>query len=71
VQAFTEAETVLIAHPLYTDAMPVIVKDFIEQLKPFVGRESNPTLGFILQSGFVEAAHSRYVVRYWQKFPGV
>jgi hypothetical protein len=68
VQAFAEAETVLIAHPLYTDAMPAIVKDFIEQLEPFVRRESNPTLGFIVQSGFVAAAHSRYVERYWEKF---
>jgi len=68
VQAFAEAETVLIAHPLYTDAMPAMVKDFIEQLEPFVRRESNPTLGFIVQSGFVAATHSRYVERYWEKF---
>jgi hypothetical protein len=68
VQAFEEAETVLLAHPLYTDAMPAIVKHFIEQLEPNVGRESNPTLGFIVQSGFVAATHSRYVERYWEKF---
>jgi hypothetical protein len=68
VQAFGEAETVLLAHPLYTDAMPAIVKHFIEQLEPNVGRESNPTLGFIVQSGFVAATHSRYVERYWVKF---
>ena len=68
VQAFADAETVLLTHPLYTDAMPAMVKDFIEQLEPFVGRESYPTLGFIVQSGFVEAAHSRYVERFWEKF---
>ena len=67
VQAFGEAETVVLAHPLYTDAMPAIVKAFIEQLQPYRGRDNNPTIGFIVQSGFVEAAHSRYVERYWQK----
>jgi hypothetical protein len=68
VQAFTEAETVLLTHPLYTDAMPAMVKSFIEELEPLSGKEGNPTLGFIVQSGFVEAAHSRYVERYWEKF---
>ena len=68
VQTFAEAETILLAHPLYTDAMPAIVKHFIEQLEPLVGRDSNPTLGFIVQSGFVSAAHSRYVERYWERF---
>jgi len=68
VQAFGEAETVLLAHPLYTDAMPAIVKAFIEDLEPLSGKEGNPTLGLIVQSGFVAAAHSRYVERYWEKF---
>jgi multimeric flavodoxin WrbA len=68
VQAFAEAETVILAHPLYTDAMPAMVKAFIEELEPLSGKEGNPTLGFIVQSGFVEAAHSRYVERYWEKF---
>ena len=68
VQAFAEAETVLIAHPLYTDAMPAIVKAFIEELELLSGKEGNPTLGLIVQSGFVAAAHSRYVERYWVKF---
>jgi multimeric flavodoxin WrbA len=67
MQAFAEAETILLAHPLYTDAMPAIVKHFIEQLEPLVGRDSNPTLGIIVQSGFVAAAHSRYVEHYWEK----
>ncbi len=67
VQAFGEAETVVLVHPLYTDTMPAIVKAFIEELEPYSGREDNPTIGFIVQSGFVEAAHSRYVERYWKK----
>jgi multimeric flavodoxin WrbA len=67
VQAFADAETVLIAHPLYTDAMPGIVKAFIEALEPLVSRESKPAIGILVQSGFQEAAHSRPVERYWEK----
>ncbi len=63
-QAFAEAEHVLLAFPLYTDAMPGLVKAFIESLEPFCGRERNPDIGFIVHSGFPEAAHSRYVERY-------
>jgi multimeric flavodoxin WrbA len=68
VRAFAEAEIVLLAHPLYTDAMPAIVKAFIEELEPLSGKAGNPTLGLIIQSGFVAAVHSRYVERYWEKF---
>jgi len=68
VRAFAEAEIVLLAHPLYTDAMPAIVKAFIEELEPLIGKAGNPTLGLIIQSGFVAAVHSRYVERYWEKF---
>jgi hypothetical protein len=67
VDAFAEAEHVLLAHPLYTDAMPGMVKAYIEALEPLCGKESNPDLGFIVQSGFGEAAHSRYVARYHKK----
>ena len=68
VRAFKDAEAVILAHPLYTDAMPALVKAFIEELQPLVGRENNPPIGFLVQSGFVEAAHSRHVERYWEKF---
>ena len=67
VQAFAGAEHVLLAHPLYTDAMPGLVKAFIEALEPLCGRRGNPDIGFIVQSGFGEAAHSRYVERYLEK----
>ncbi len=66
-QAFAEAEQVLLAFPLYTDAMPGLVKAFIETLEPLCGRDGNPAIGFIVQSGFPEAAHSRYVERYLEK----
>ena len=66
-QAFSGAECVLLAFPLYTDAMPGIVKAFIETLAPFCRREGNPSIGFLVQSGFPEAAHSRHVERYLVK----
>jgi hypothetical protein len=67
VLAFAAAERVLLAHPLYTDAMPGMVKGFIEELAPLCDREGNPDLGFIVQSGFGEAEHSRFVARYHEK----
>jgi hypothetical protein len=66
-RAFEEAECVLLATPLYTDAMPGLVKAFIETLEPYVGRTNNPPIGFIVQSGFPEAAHSRPLERYFEK----
>ena len=47
--------------------MPGIVKHFIDALQPLVGRKNNPSLGFIVQSGFPEGLHSRYVERYLEK----
>ncbi len=67
VHAFAEAECVWFGFPLYTDAMPGIVKHFIEALEPLRGRENNPPIGFLVQSGFPEALHSRYVERYLEK----
>lgn len=67
VAAFAGAECAILGMPLYTDAMPAVVKHFIEALEPLVGRENNPPLGFVIQSGFPEALHSRYVERYLEK----
>ena len=67
VALFEEADHAVLAFPLYTDAMPGIVKHFIEALAPLCGREDNPTLGFVIQSGFPEPIHSRYVARYMEK----
>ena len=70
VRLFSEAELALLAFPLYTDAMPGIVKTFIESLETLCGRKGNPDIGFIVQSGFPEAIHSRYVARYLEKLAG-
>lgn len=66
-QAFAEAEFVLLATPLYTDSMPGLVKSFIEELQPFIRRDENPPIGFLVQSGFPEAGHSRPLERYFEK----
>ena len=67
IKSFQEAEQVLLAFPLYTDAMPAMVKTFIESLEPFCRGEGNPAIGFIVHSGFPEATQSRYVERYLEK----
>jgi hypothetical protein len=67
VEAYRNAEHVIWVFPLYTDAMPGIVKYFIEALEPLCGREDNPSLGFIIQSGLPEAVHLRKLQRYLEK----
>lgn len=78
-----KAQAVIIAFPLYADSMPAVVKDFIETLvessgSPAVRNKKGaskrtakngamPPLGFIVQSGFPETAHSRYVEKYLEK----
>ncbi len=69
-QAYSEASATLIGFPLYTDAMPGLVKAFIETLEPFKSRPGNPPMGFLVQSGFPEAAHSRHVEAYLEKLAG-
>jgi len=64
---FAQSDLVLLGFPLYTDAMPGLVKEFIESLQPYVGRDDNPKMAFLVQSGFPEAHHSRFVERYLEK----
>ena len=71
VEAFPTAHTVLLGTPLYTDSMPALVKAYIEALAPRVAvaraAGTNPTLAFLVQSGFPEARHSRPLERYLEK----
>ncbi|MBN2258206.1 MAG: flavodoxin family protein [Anaerolineaceae bacterium] len=67
VKAFSEAECAWIGFPLYTDAMPGPVQGFCEALEERVGRKDNPPLGFLVQSGFPEGLHSRYIERYLER----
>lgn len=67
VKAFQSAECVWLGFPLYTDCMPSIVTRFIDALQPLLKRSVNPPIGFLVQSGFAESLHSRYVERYLEK----
>lgn len=67
VELFKAADIVILAFPLYTDAMPGIVKHFIEALEPLSGQQDNPRLGFVVQSGFPEPIHSRHIAKYLDK----
>lgn len=66
-EAFGEGGTVILGMPLYTDAMPGLVMEFIESLEPYIDKADNPRLGFLVQSGFDEALHSRHLERYLEK----
>ena len=71
VEAFGQADTVLLGTPLYTDSMPAVVKAYIEELAPRVATaragQRNPRIAFLVQSGFPEALHSRPLERYLEK----
>jgi Flavodoxin-like fold len=67
VGQFGRVETVVLGMPLYTDAMPALAKTYIEALAQYAGRAGNPRLGFLVQSGFSEALHSRPLERYLEK----
>lgn len=70
VEAFAGADVVLLGFPLYTDAMPGLVKTYIEALAPRVALAQagvNPTVAFLIQSGFPEALHLRPLERYLEK----
>lgn len=66
IKAFLDSETIIIIFPLYTDCMPGIVKEFIEN----ISEKELPhpkKIGFIVQSGFPESIHSVFVERYLEK----
>ncbi len=65
---FAGAERVLLGFPLYTDAMPGLVKEFCESLEPLQGRPGNPPIAFLVQSGFPEPGQSRPIERWLELF---
>jgi len=67
LEAFSRADAVLVAFPLYVDSMPAPVAEFVEALAPRCGEAKNPGLLFLVQSGFPEACHSRPVERWAEK----
>ena len=67
IEHFKKAKTILLFLPLYTDAMPGIVKEFLEDIHDL--QDTSPKkIGFIVQAGFPEAVHSSFLERYLKKF---
>jgi len=59
-----QSEVILMAFPLYTDAMPGIVKLFFEKMPILEGKK----IGYMIQSGFPEAIHCHYLKKYLEVF---
>ena len=57
-------DTVIFVLPLYIHAMPGIMMEFIEHLKP--AKHEGKSLGFIVQAGFIETAQHKYVEGYFE-----
>jgi len=66
-QALKKSDTFILSLPLYISSMPGMVKEFIEHLSPLCSNDSNPAIGFIVQSGFPEAIQSRCLEKYFEK----
>ena len=56
-------DTIIFILPLYIHAMPGIMMNFIEHLKPTT--EVGKSMGFIIQAGFIETAQEKYVECYF------
>ena len=65
-EAFKNAEEVIFIFPLYTDAMPGMVKEFFEEVEEY--DSSGKKIGFIVHSGFPEAVHSMCLAEYLKRF---
>ena len=66
-QKMVTADCAILVFPLYTDAMPGIVMDFIEKLAPYKASLVNLHLGFVVHSGFPEGKQSRAVEKYLER----
>lgn len=67
VERLYAADAAIVVMPLYADAMPAIVKLFIERLEGLSARERRPKLGFVVQSGFPESRQSEPLARWLEK----
>ena len=67
-EQFRRGERIVIAFPLYTDAMPGQVMELFEALEEFSGRADNPPIAFLVQSGFPAAGQCRAVEHWLELF---
>jgi NAD(P)H-dependent FMN reductase len=64
-EAFLDADEVVFAFPLYTDAMPGIVMAFLENVAGAdPARLRGKRVAFVIQSGFPEAIHTEALAAY-------
>lgn len=66
IRDYQDADCVILIFPLYTDCMPGMVKEFIEDIVDLKNLKPKK-MGFIVQSGFPEAIHSEAVEQYLEK----
>ena len=67
-KALLEADEIIFAMPLYTDAMPGIVKNFIDSLADIPKKKlASKRAAFIVQSGFPESIHSETLALYLER----
>lgn len=57
-----EFDRVIVAMPLYIHAMPGIMMKLFELMEP--GPNEGKSMGFIIQSGFIESKQSKYLEQY-------
>jgi len=55
-------DTLIVAMPLYIHAMPGIVMKIFELMEP--ASDEGKSMGFIVQSGFIESGQSKYLEQY-------
>lgn len=67
IKALKNSDIIFIVFPLYTDAMPAIVKKFIEYLGDNKSSVKGKRFIFVVHSGFPEATQSRGVERYLKR----
>ncbi len=63
IKMFETSDILIIGFPLYTDAMPGIVKEMFETINP-ASIKKDLRLGFVVQSGFPESYHSEFIKAY-------
>ncbi len=64
-----DADVIVFAMPLYIHALPSIVHDYFCQM-PVLPAEKKIKMAFLVQYGFQEAHHGRYIEKYLKKFAG-
>ena len=68
INAIKDHDYILIGFPLYADWTPGFVKEFFEQIGECQRLFKNKHFLFMIQCGFPESNHCRYVERYCERF---